>query len=289
MQQRRVMIIGGALLLAVAALIAWGVFARRDQSFARLQRANVIRIGYAVEAPFAFLEAGEVTGAFPELAKRIADALGIARIEWVQTDFDALIPALESGRVDVVAAGLFITKERAQRVAFSEPAIHVQQGLLVQQGNPRNLHSYQAAASRTDVSIAVIAGAVEETILRQMGVPDAQIIVVPDALTGRAAVKSGQAGGLALSAPTIRWMARRSPQTLTEMAAPFEQPDLPFLTKIGYAAFAVRQADRRLLSAWNRAMSDLMQRPDYAALITAFGFAEAELPGTITTAEILAP
>lgn len=289
MSKRKRMMIAGALILAMAALIAWIAFERRDQSLSRLQRAGVIHIGYAVEAPFSFLEAGDVTGAFPEIAKRIVNTLGIARIEWVQADFDALIPALESGRIDVIAAGLFITQERAQRVAFSEPAMRVQQSLLVQKGNPRSLHSYQAAAARADVSIAVIAGAVEETILRQMGVPDAQIVVVPDALTGRVVVKSGRADGLALTAPTIRWMALRSPLIFTEMAAPFEQPDLPFFKKIGYAAFAVRQADRRLLSAWNRALSDLMPRPDYLALLAIFGFAETELPGKITTAEVLAP
>ncbi|GAK54050.1 extracellular solute-binding protein family 3 [Candidatus Moduliflexus flocculans] len=286
MPKRKRMMMTGALIFAMAALIAWGAFERRDQSFARLQRANVIHIGYAVEAPFAFLEAGDVTGAFPEIAKRVANALGIARIEWMQADFDALIPALEAGRIDVIAAGLFITQERAQRVAFSEPVIRVQQSLLVQKGNPRGLHSYQAAATRADVSIAVIAGAVEETILRQIGVPDAQIIVVPDALTGHVAVKSGMVDGLALSAPTIRWMALRSPLTSTEVAAPFEQPDLPFFKKIGYAAFAIRQTDRRLLSAWNRAQSDLMKEGDYLALLTAFGFDETELPENITTKEL---
>lgn len=264
------------------------LYARRDQSLTQLQQAGVIRIGYAIEAPFAFLKpGGQVSGESPEVAKEITARLDIQRIEWVQTDFGSLIPALEAERFDVIAAGMFITPERAQQVAFSEPTFHVQQGLLVRAGNPRQLHAYQQALTQPDVKIAVIAGAVEETLLRRMGLPESQLLLTPDALTGHAAVETGLADGLALSALTIRQMIAANPAGHLEMALPFEQPDPALTGRSGYGAFAFRQQDHQLLTAWNAAMQPFIGSPAHLALIAPFGFTEAELPGPITTREIL--
>lgn len=273
-----------AIILTALFLFAW-----RDQSLTRLQQAGTIRIGYAIEAPFAFLNAeGQVSGESPEVAKEIVARLGIQRIEWIQTDFGALISDLEAERFDVIAAGMFITPERAQRVAFSEPTFHVAQGLLVRVGNPHRLHAYEQALTQADIKIAVISGAIEETLLRRIGLPDSQLVLVPDVLTGRAAVETGLADGLALSALTIRQMSTAAPVSQTEMAQPFMQPD-PALTRgLGYGAFAFRQQDRQLLTAWNTAMQPFIGSPAHLALIAQFGLTEAELPGKVTTSNILA-
>jgi polar amino acid transport system substrate-binding protein len=282
----RVMI--GLIALSVSAILV-GLWVARDQSLAEQQRDGTIRIGYAIEPPYALLKpGGEVSGAFPAAARRLAKELGIERIEWIQTDFDALIPGLDSGRFDVIAAGMYITRERAQRVAFSEPLLHVQQGLLVRAGNPLKLSSYQEAVSRPDVRLAVIAGAVEERLLRRMGIPENRIVVVPDASTGRVAVESGVVEGLALSSPTIRMMAARDELGQTTVAQPFEQPAPAFTQENGYAAFAFRTADRQLLAAWNTALRSFIGSPEHLQLMTEFGFSEAELPGPMTMEEILA-
>lgn len=279
-----VIIIGVAAIVLTALLF----FDFRDQSLTRLQQAGVIRIGYAIEAPFAFLNSeGEVSGESPEVAKEIVARLGIQRIEWVQTDFGSLISDLEAERFDVIAAGMFITPERARRVAFSEPTFHIAQGLLVRAGNPRRLHAYEQALTQADIKIAVISGAIEETLLRRIGLPDKQLILVPDALTGHAAVETGLADGLALSALTIRRMSAATPASLTEMAQPFYQPDPALIGGLGYGAFAFRQQDRQLLAAWNTAMQPFIGSPAHLALITPFGLTEAELPGKVTTSNIL--
>ena len=54
------------------------------------------------------------------MAKKIADALGV-KLEIVKSDWDSLVPAVQSGKVDCVIAGQSITKERLQSVDFSEP------------------------------------------------------------------------------------------------------------------------------------------------------------------------
>lgn len=286
MQRISRILIGIALLTASIVLI--GLYISRDQSLSRLQQQGTIRIGYAIEPPYAFVEPnGEISGIFPVVAVRLTDKLKIARVEWVQTHFDALIPGLESGRFDVIAAGMYITRERANRVAFSEPLLHVQQGLLVLQGNPKRILSYQEAVSRADIRLAVLAGSIEETLLQQLGVPESQIIVVPDALTGRAAIEAGVVDGLALSAPSIRWMAISDELGHTTLAEPFEQPAPSLTQSNGYPAFAFRTDDRQLLAAWNAALTGFVGGDEYLQVMEEFGFSATELPGAITTEEIL--
>ncbi|MBF0529399.1 MAG: ectoine/hydroxyectoine ABC transporter substrate-binding protein EhuB [Deltaproteobacteria bacterium] len=276
-----------ALVLSLSAATIWYFFFH-DRSLTRLQKKGTIRIGYAVEAPFAFFKPGGVlTGESPEVAKQIVARLGIPHIEWNQSEFGALISGLESGRFDLIAAGLFITPERAKRVTFSEPTFHVRQGLLVLKNNPHHLNSYQQAAALPKIKIAVIFGAVEEMLLRRIGLPDSRLVLVPDALAGRTAVESNLADGLALSSPTIQWMASRDQLGKTEMAAPFEQPESALISRLGYGAFAFRKEDRELQSAWNSELKTFIGSPEHLKLIAEFGFTAEDLPGTVTTSEVL--
>ena len=54
------------------------------------------------------------------MAKHISEALGM-ELEIVKTDWDSLVPAVQSGTVDCVIAGQSITAERLEMVDFTEP------------------------------------------------------------------------------------------------------------------------------------------------------------------------
>lgn len=84
--------------------------------------SGVLRLGTAaVTEPFSFVDASRsVVGLDVELAQHVARRLG-RRLEVVDMDFGAMIPALLSGKVDVIAACITITEERAKSVLFSEP------------------------------------------------------------------------------------------------------------------------------------------------------------------------
>ncbi len=283
--RRALWIIASGLLLTVVGV---GYFLLRDQSLLRLQRAGTIRVGYAIEAPYVFLRpGGEVTGAEAEAAKTIVSRLGIQQIEWRLYEFDELLPALESRQVDAIVAGMFITPERAKLVSFSEPTFHVQQALLVAEGNPKQLHSYRQAAGLPDVRIAVITGSVEETMLRELKISSSQLVHVPDALTGLRAVEANSADGLALSTLTVQQMAAQNQLSRTEMAAPFEQTALPDFRYFGYGGVVFRHDETQLRLTWNAALRDLLASPEYLDLVSPFGYSAAEMPGAVTTEEIL--
>ncbi len=72
----------------------------------------------------------QVIGFDAEIAKAIAAKLGRPlRIE--QLKFDALIPALDAGKIDVAISGMTITPERAKNVEFSSPYYKATQVLIV--------------------------------------------------------------------------------------------------------------------------------------------------------------
>ena len=107
--------------------------------------AGKIRIGYANEAPFAFMDSKEakVTGESVEIARVVLKRMGINEVEGVLTEFGSLIPGLQAKRFDIIAAGMYVTPERCGQVAFSNPTYGVGQAFLVKQGNPKELVALQ--------------------------------------------------------------------------------------------------------------------------------------------------
>lgn len=250
-----------------------------DGALERIRSTGIVRIGYAVEPPYAMISAdGRITGESPELARLVAARMGIRRIEWIQTSFDALIADLQEDRFDLIAAGMFITPERRKAVLFSDPTLRVMPGLLVRAGTPAMPRSYDAIIARPALRIAALAGSVEEQQLRAGGLPADRLLSVPDAVAGRAAVESGAVDALALSLPTIRTMAQARPDTLE--ALPLEySPSGAGTASIFHVAFAFSPRHGELRRAWNAAQAGVRGTPAHLQAIAPFGFDAASLPG----------
>ncbi len=258
------------LVLVVVGLAAAGAWwSQRDRSLAEVRQAGTVRIGYAVEAPYAFLTGeGRVTGLAPEAARRVAQRMGLGEPVWVLTEFSALIGGLKAGRFDVIAAGMFITPEREALVAFSRPMQEVGPGLLVAKGNPRGVASRAAALARPDFKFAVLAGSVELAELSGLGLPPERLAIVPDAGSGLALVAGGRADGLALSLPTVLWMAAQpSAADLVEVLA-----GAPGDGSTGRTAFGFRREDRALREEWDRHLEALLGTDEYKQLTRQFRF-----------------
>lgn len=63
---------------------------------------------------------GELEGFDIELTEMIAKELGYSEVKWEDIDFDALIGAVNSGKGDMVAAGLSPTPDRAEGAELSD-------------------------------------------------------------------------------------------------------------------------------------------------------------------------
>ncbi len=83
---------------------------------------DVLRLGTAaVTEPFSFVDGNQqIVGIDIELAKLIAQKLN-KKLEIVNMEFGEMIPALEEGKVDMIAACITISPERQEKVLFSKP------------------------------------------------------------------------------------------------------------------------------------------------------------------------
>jgi polar amino acid transport system substrate-binding protein len=93
---------------------------------------NKIIIGTSADfAPFEYRAADQTIIGFDiDLIKKILTDQGYT-VEVQDIGFDSLIPSLQTGKIDVIAAAMTITDERLQEVDFSDPYYDANQAVLV--------------------------------------------------------------------------------------------------------------------------------------------------------------
>lgn len=69
------------------------------------------------------------------IAKRICEANGW-KLEVVRSDWDSLVPSVQTGVIDAVIAGQSMTKERSQQVDFAGPYYYASFAILVKKDSP---------------------------------------------------------------------------------------------------------------------------------------------------------
>lgn len=265
--------LGTTALLAGGAAVAWWGHVSQDDALARVRRSGVLRVGYALEAPYAELDPlGQPSGESPEVARAVAERLGL-RTAWILTSFDHLIPDLLADRFDLIAAGMFITPERARQVRFTRPTLRVRPGWLTQANRPLTL-DYSAVQPSSSFRVAVLQGSVEEAQFRRRPVPADSLLSVADARSGGTAVLLGQASALALSLPTVQAMALASEGRLA--ARPAMGPGTP----TQQVALALRESDSRLADAVDQALAGYLGSPAHLAMLARFGLGPDDLPIT---------
>ena len=69
--------------------------------------------------PYEYYEGEEIVGIDAEIAKAVADKLGL-ELKIEDMEFDSIITAVQTGKVDMGLAGMTVTDERKQSVNFSD-------------------------------------------------------------------------------------------------------------------------------------------------------------------------
>lgn len=139
-------------------------------SFALAQAPDTLRPGKLIMAinatipPVQFIdEQGNLQGMRVELGEEIARRLGL-EVEWVNIQFDAMIPGLQGDRWDMINTGLFFTDERTELmelIPYELQAISIS----VPSGNPDGISSTEDLAG---MALAVEVGGYEERNIREI-------------------------------------------------------------------------------------------------------------------------
>lgn len=146
----------GFAVMAIAAMTLFAGCQKKDDS--------VFRVGMeAGYAPFNWTqttdanggvkidESAEFAGGYDvEIAKKIAEGLG-KELVIVKTEWDGLVPALTSGKIDAIVAGMSPTADRKETIDFSDNYYKTDLVMVVKKGG-----AYETATSIQDFSGAKI-------------------------------------------------------------------------------------------------------------------------------------
>lgn len=271
-------------LLAVFAVLALVVAACGDDAgdgdlLADLQESGSITIGIANEIPYGFEDeaTGEVTGAAPEVAKVVLAELGITDVDAVVVEFGALVGGLQAGNFDMIAAGMYITPDRAEQVIFSDPDYCILEGMLVPAGNPDGLTDYNSVAG-TGLTMAVAAGTVNVDYAVWAGLDPEQIVEFAGIEDQYDAIRAGRVDVVSGTIETVSEHANAPGFEDFEALGPFPALDEDGNEVLGCGGFGFR--DQGLRDAFNDVLNRLKDDGTTVSIIDQFltpGFAEGAL------------
>lgn len=123
---------------------------------------KVIKIGGNAEyKPYEYLEGNKVTGFSIDVVFKVFENLGY-KVEYTNMSFEGLIPALETGKVDVLT-GLTPTDERKKFVDFSDKYYVGRQIAIANKSNP-----IATVEDLKNKKIGVQLGTLQETLAKNI-------------------------------------------------------------------------------------------------------------------------
>ena len=128
--------------------------------------AEKLYVGTNAEfVPYEYLENGKLTGFDVELMELIGQKAGY-EIVWKDMSFDGLIPALQTGKIDAIIAGMSQTTERQKAVDFSNPYLYFKSEHLVLVNNKSSLNNKEELKNKI---IGVQLGSLQEEFATKLG------------------------------------------------------------------------------------------------------------------------
>jgi len=285
-------IVGAAAIACTTVFIGIGATVGTSaQTLDRIMDDGRIVIGIHNSAPWGFRdENGEPAGFHPDLIEAAFSELGVTEVEIVITEFGALIPGLLANRFDLIASGLYITPERCELVAFSDPDLMLADSAVVLEGNPYEIHGYDDIASNPDLTFAAGRGSVTAANATEAGVPEDRQLLFPNIQSTISALLTGRVYVAVYSAPTvIRIMSDPNIEGL-ERATPFQgliQDN--GLERSGYSAIAFRLDDADLRDLYNQRLAEMKADGTVEGIMDRYGFTEEETAPDLTQTQICNP
>ena len=160
----------GAGLAALSLLSACGGGAKADSNEDsgnhgedKIKSAGVLKVGTEAQyAPYEFKDAdAKIVGADIALAQKIADDLGV-KLEVVDMKVDGIIPAVQSGQVDMGIAAFSNTPERAKEVDFSNIYDKSEQMLVV---DAQNKDKYTSVDALSGLKVGAQKGSIQSNLI----------------------------------------------------------------------------------------------------------------------------
>lgn len=235
-------------LFLVAALSAPALAA--DDAVARIKAAGKLRIGSTVTGvPATFLDtqSGKVVGIMVDVGQAIADHLGV-QLEVVETQWSALIPSLDTHKIDLICAAMYITDKRKEVIDFSNPVYPYCEALVVKANDTKD---YKRIEDLQGMRVGAQVGTVYTKGLEERGVVNVNIYDnIGDVLLE---ITNGRIDAFVGDGPVARYLAKTKPEFNVRVVESYEP------VMCGQIGVGVNKSDPKLLEEVNKVVEALQK------------------------------
>lgn len=214
-------------------------------------------------------------GLVPELTAMVFAKMGINKVETVPMEFSALIPSLQSKRIDVAAGGHFVNADRCKAVTLADPSYYYQDGMAVAKGNPLNIRTFEDVA-KANIDMGAVSGSASVKQAADAGVPESKVQKFTDIATMLDALKTGRIAAAPYDNVSIAYELSKpanSGLTATEPTAPLvDGVPNPYSVSIAFAKDAGDIAE-----AFNKTQAEMKQAGEFEALLKKWGQSKEDL------------
>ncbi|MGC0144699.1 transporter substrate-binding domain-containing protein [Pseudactinotalea sp. Z1732] len=202
--------------------------------------------------PFAFEEGGEYVGFDMDMINHIADEVGFD-VQLETTNFDGIIPGLQTGSFDIAIAGITITDERAQVIDYTSP--YYKSGLRI--AAPVDDEQIQGVEDLEDLTIATRLGSTSADYIEQ-NIEGATANTYEQLDQAYLSVEGGGSDAILYDAPNVEYyVATAGEDSLRVTGELLEAQDY---------GIAVTQGNEALVEAMNEAIATMIDDGTYAEI-----------------------
>lgn len=236
-------------LMKIAALSAAAVMAAAALTGCGGSGDKLIMGTNAAFPPFEFTTStglvGEFDGIDVAIAKNIADSMD-KTLEVADMDFDGLIAAVSTGKVDMVAAGMTATDERRQSVDFSDTYFVASQVMVVAADNA---DITKADDLKNGKKVGVVLGYTGDGIVTDdLQIAEENITRANRGIDIVQDVKNGKLDAVVIDSATGKALAEKNGLKVVEDAEAFESEEY---------AIAVKKGNTKLLEKINATLAEM--------------------------------
>ncbi len=134
--KKNVIAMAGVVCMAALLTACAGSGTKTETTAAGQKEAagKLVMVTNAEFPPYEYYDKNEVVGIDADIAKAIADKLGV-ELDIQDMAFDSLIPAVQSGKADFTAAGMTVNEDRKKNVDFTDTYAEAAQVIIVKEGS----------------------------------------------------------------------------------------------------------------------------------------------------------
>jgi polar amino acid transport system substrate-binding protein len=213
----------------------------RESTVEKVVKRGVLKVGMSTFVPWAMKDKkGDLIGFEIDVATRLAEDMGV-KVEFIPTKWSGIIPALLTGKFDVIIGGMGIRPDRNLKVNFSIPYDYTGMSLLAHKELAAGFDSLEDF-NRPDVSIAARIGTTAAAAAKKF-MPRAKLRLFDDESQAVQEILNGRVHAVVASAPLPAFQAIKYPDRLfLPLEANFTREPI---------GFAVQKSDVDTLNYFN--------------------------------------